>query len=224
MLWPFVILACCLTALVAWSLAHHRARSARRVRALAELGFTPCNSETEALGERVVRLANCSRYDHRVLAPQRATLEGRAVYWYFAEMRRQGETASSEQILLPLARRVPDALILYYKPSALARGARSALIAKIATGPWDTRADDLVPLDIPIDHQQGNLIAAMAPAGASLYDLIDRKTLALLEPVADHGALAVTCRGSDCSLTSSGTSASLDAAALWPIVRELVTT
>ncbi len=69
-------------------------------------------------------------------------------------------------------------------------------------------------------RRQGNIVA-LAPAGASLYELIHPKTLVQLEPVADFGVLAVSCRGDDCALTSAGFRSPLDLARLWPVVRQL---
>jgi hypothetical protein len=221
MLLPFVIFAVGFAGLVLWVLRKDRASRAERGRELSELGFRPCGPESHTLVERVTRLENNSEYRYKVQAPLCLSLGEKAVYHYTKERRRQGNIVAVEELLFPLERPAPDGLVLFYKPSSLRRGTTTTLISHVATGAWDARPDDVVPLDIPIDLQQGNLIGALAPAGASLYELIDPKTLAQLEPVADFGVLAVSCRGDDCALTSAGSRSPLDLARLWPVVRQL---
>ncbi len=221
MLLPFVIFAVGFAGLILWILLKDRTSAAKRARELSELGFRPCGPEAHALAERVSRLENNSEYRYEVQAPLCLSLGEKAVYQYTKERRRQGHVVAVQELLLSLERPAPDGLVLFYKPSSLRRGTTTTLISHLATGAWDARPDDVVPLDIPVDLQQGNLIGALAPAGASLYDLIDPKTLAQLEPVADFGVLAVSCRGDDCTLTSAGSRSPLVLARLCPVVRQL---
>jgi len=111
--------------------------------------------------------------------------------------------------------------VLFFKPSALRPGTSATLIGSLATSGWDAQPDDLTRLEVPVELLESNLIGILAPANASLFDLIDAKDLAVLQPVADFGILVVHCRGGWCSLASSTTRMDLDLERLWPLIQQL---
>jgi hypothetical protein len=219
---PFVVFGIAFAGLVAWLLAKERAERASRMRALGRLGFAPCPEETDALAEAVARHENESGYHYRIADPMRASVEGHPIWFYEKERARRGSGVAAYEVRLPLECCSPEGLVLFFKPSALAPGTTATWIGSLATAGWDSQPDDLVRLDVPVDLQATNLIGVLAPAGASLYDLIAPKQLTALQPVADHGVLVVTCRDGWCSLATATTRTTLDIDGLWPIVRQLV--
>jgi hypothetical protein len=112
--------------------------------------------------------------------------------------------------------------MLFVKPSEIAAGTATKLIGAVATGAWDSQPDDLAKLAIPVDLQGTNLIGALGPAGASLYDLIDAETLSQMMGAGDCGASIVTCRGELCSLCSLSPRMPLDLERAIPFIRDLV--
>ncbi len=111
---------------------------------------------------------------------------------------------------------------MFIKPSSLPTGTATKFIGAMAAGPWDIQPDDLVKLEVTIDHQAPNLLSVLAPAGASLYDLIDAKTLAAMQQLGDCGIMAIVmCRNSWCSLNIPTGRMPLNLDRLWPIIRQL---
>jgi hypothetical protein len=218
---PFVLFGVAFVGVAAWAIARGRADAAARVRTLVAMGFAPAPADAETLAAEVARHENNSEYRYCVAEPMRASVEGRPVWFYAKERARQGQVVSAHELRFPLRRPSAEGLVLFYKPTALARGTTVTLIGNLATGGFDSQPDDLTRIDVPVDHAQGNLIGALGPAHASLHDLIDAKALAALEPVGDFGVLVVTCRGDWCTLASSTTRMALDLARLWPIVQQL---
>ena len=111
--------------------------------------------------------------------------------------------------------------MLFVKPTGIPAGTATNLIGAVATGAWDSQPDDLAKLEIPIDLKHTNLMGALGPSGATLYDLIDTATLSALQHVGDHGALVVTCRGEWCSLAAASLRMPLDLDKLWPLASGL---
>lgn len=220
---PFIVFGIACTALVGWLVVKGRADRAARIQTLHRMGFAPCPSEAETLTERVTHHENNSEYCYRVEDPLRASLDGKSVWFYVKERARQGHIVVAHEFRFPLDRNSSEGLVLFFKPSALRPGTSATLIGNLATSGWDAQPDDLTRLDVPIELQQSNLIGVLAPAGATLHDLIDSKHLAAMQQIADFGVLAVTCRGDWCSFASSTTRMDLDLERLWPVVQQLVT-
>ena len=218
---PFVLFGLAWAALVAVLVVKGRAKREARRRALEGLGFVPCPSESQDLVEQVTRHENDSQYRYRIREPFRTSLLGKPVWFYEKERARQGKVVAARELRFPLARPSPDALVLFFKPSALAPGTTVTRIGSLATEGWDSQPDDLTRLEIPIDLQGSNLIGVLGPRGASLYDLIDAKDLATLQPVGDLGVSSVHCRGSWCSFGGHTTRIEIDLEGLWPIVQQL---
>lgn len=219
---PFLLFGIAFVAVVAWAVARGRADAAARARTLVAMGFAPAPSAAESLAAEVAVHENNSEYRYRVSEPMRASIEGQPVWFYAKERARQGSVVAAHELRFPLRRPSAEGLVLFYKPTALASGTTATLVGSLATSGFDSQPDDLTRLEIPVDRRQGNLIGVLGPAHGSLYELIDAKALAALEPVGDFGALVVTCRGDWCSLASSTTRMDLDLARLWPIVQQLV--
>jgi len=219
---PFILFAVVFAAVVVVALAKGRGHTAARARTLSEMGFAPASEDAESLAAEVARQENDSEYRYRVSEPMRATVDGKPVWFYTKERSRQGWTVSAFEFRFPLRRPSAEGLVLFYKPTDLAAGTTVTSTGSLATEGFDAQPDDLTRLEIPVDIQQGNLIGVLGPAHGSLYELIDNKALAALEPVADHGALVVNCRGGWGSLASSTIRTRFDVAELWLIVRQLV--
>jgi len=219
---PFILFGVAFAAVVAWAVTKGRGRAAARVRTLVTMGFAPAPADAETLAEEVSRHENNSEYRYRVSEPMRASVHGKSVWFYAKERATQGSIVSAHEFRFPLRRPSAEGLVLFYKPSALASGMTTTLIGNLATEGFDSQPDDLTRLEIPVDRKHGNLIGALGPTHGSLYELIDAKALAALEPVGDFGALVVVCRGDWCSLASSTTRMELDLVRLWPVVQQLV--
>lgn len=221
MYWPFIAFGVAFAALAVWLVKRGRAQRAERAEKLVQMGFEPCSSEAEALAERLARHENNSRYRYRVEDPARAALEGKPVYYYTKERKRQGQIMAAQEFLFPLVRCSSEGLVLFFKPSALRSGTSATLIGSLATSGWDSQPDDLLRLEVPVDLKQSNLIGALGPANASLYELIDSKSLAAMQQVGDLGVVVVTCRGEWCSFANASTRMAFDLDGLWSVIRQL---
>jgi hypothetical protein len=190
--------------LVVWSIAAQRGRDRTRKAALAELGFRPCPEQRQWLEETVARIENNAVFRYEVRDPKR--LPGEPAVYYYVKMRHRdaGEDATAEEeILFPLKRRSSAGLVLTVKPSSLAHGLATRMLGAIATGPWDTRADDLQRLEIPPDLRDTNLVGAVGPAGASLYDLVDTSTISVMQGLGDAGGMFVQFRDGWCAVAGA---------------------
>lgn len=219
---PFIVFGVGFAALVAWVVAKGRANRAARSETLCRMGFAACSSDAEALAEQVAYHENNSEYRYRVEDPMLASLDDKSVWFYTKERARQGGVVTAREFRFPLDRDSSEGLVLFFKPSALSPGTSAMLIGTLATSGWDAQPDDLTRLEVPAELKQSNLIGVLAPAGASLYELIDSKHLAAMQPVADFGVLVVTCRGNWCSLSSSSMRIDLDLERLWPLIQQLM--
>jgi hypothetical protein len=219
---PFVIFGVLFVALVAWLVLKNRASTAARARKLELLGFLPCAAEAGTLADRVTWLENNAEYQLSVENPMRASLQGKTSYYDSKSRRRHGQVTATEELLFPLTRPSSDGFMLFVKPSNLPAGTATRLIGAVASGAWDSQPDDLTKLDIPIELEGSNVIGAMGPAGASLYDLIDSQTLTVLQQVGDGGALIVRGRGEWCSLSGPGGRFPFNVDKLWPLIQRLV--
>jgi hypothetical protein len=218
---PFVVFGVAFLGLILWMARRGRASDAARKERLQALGFAPCPDEVAFLAKTVTRLENNTEYRYSVEKPYRASLRGRHAYYYSKFRHRRGHITGADELLVPLHRPSSAGVMLFVKPTGVAAGTATKLIGAVATGAWDSQPDDLEKLDIPIDLQQTNLIGALGPSGASLYDLIDPATLSAFQQVGDHGALVVMCRGEWCSLAAASLRMPLDLDKLWPLVSGL---
>ncbi len=63
--------------------------------------------------------------------------------------------------------------------------------------------DDLHRLEIPRELKDTNLVGALGPRGANLYDLVDTSVLSVVQGLGDAGGILVRLRDSWCSVAST---------------------
>jgi hypothetical protein len=203
---PFVLIGLVAVALLASKLAHQRRTTRAQRAALEQLGFRPCPDETGRL-EAIVAGIACNRgFRYEVREPKRLPGEP-AVYHYLKFCHRDaGDDApveAEEEILFPLARGSTSGLVLVVKPSSIAPGLATRLLGALASAPWDVQPDDLQRLEIPRDLENTNLIAALGPPGARLYDLVDARTVGVVLGLGDAGGMFVRFRDAWCVVSSA---------------------
>lgn len=110
---------------------------------------------------------------------------------------------AEEEVLFPLKRPSAAGLLLVVKPSSLPAGLASRMLGTLATGAWDAQPDDLKRLDLPADLKDTNLVGALAPSGASLYELVDTATLSVVQGLGDAGGMLVRFREGWCSVAGT---------------------
>lgn len=206
---PFVMAAALAAGLLTLSLLRQQRRRREEKAAFAQLGFTPCPEQKSWLEATVTALENNRGFQYQVRDPKR--LPGEPAVYYYVKVRRRDqsdeEPMAGQEILFPLERPSPAGLLLLVKPSSLAPGLATRILGAVAGAPWNAQPDDLHPLELPLDLKDTNLVAALGPSGASLYDLVDGPTLAVVQNLGDAGALFVSFRDGWCS--AAGASAQI---------------
>lgn len=184
----------------------NRAKQEARRMELQRLGFVPCDDKKDWLQKTVAAIENNKGYEYEVRNAYRLT--GSAEVYYYHKRRdgpKTDDAFGEEEVLFPLKRPSSQGLLLAVKPSALGHGRATRLIGSIATGPWDSQPDDLERIDIPAELAKTNLLGALGPAGARLYDLVDDRTVSALQRLGDAGAISIHFRGEWCTVSSGGT-------------------
>jgi len=158
------------------------------------------------LEETVTAMERNEGYRYEVRDPRRLT-GAREVYYY--KKRRHGnstedESFDEEAILFPLKRASSEGLLLVVKPSAIGPGFASRVLSTVATASWDAQPDDLERIEIPPDLKNTNLLGALGPSGARLYDLVDPGTLSVVQRLGDLGAMSILFRDGWCAIGSGG--------------------
>lgn len=201
---PLVLVGLAAIGFLVWSLAGQRRRHQARKAALEQLGFRPCVDRQTWLEETVTRIENNRGYRYEVREPKR--LSGEPAVYYYVKMRHrfpQDDAVREEEILFPLKRASAGGLVLAVKPSSLAPGLATQVLGALATGPWDAQPDDLRRLELPPDLKGTNVVAALGAPGANLYDLVDARTLSVVQSLGDAGGMFVQCRDAWCSVASA---------------------
>jgi hypothetical protein len=219
---PFILFGLAFAAVIAVVAVRSRRSRAARLQRLAEMGFSAAPEEKEALAEKITWLENNSGYRYSVAQPTRVNLSGKDVYFYQKSRHRSGSIYAAEELLLPLSRPSQAGLMLFVKPSDIPAGTATKLIGAVATGAWDAQPDDLTKLALPVDLQGTNLVGAMGPAGASLYDLIDTDRLSRMLGAGDCGAFIILCRGDLCSMSSPSHQMPMDLDKAVPFIRDMI--
>ena len=187
-------------ALAAWTFTAHRKRQKALGELLQRLGFRPCPAEKGTLEGIVNGIVNDRDHHYRVEKPQR--LPGDPAIYYYVKLRDRQDADeqrdAGEELLFRLRRRSPAAALLFVKPSALAPGLATRLLGAMAGGPWSTQSDDLKRLELPADLKDSNLLAALGPEGASLYDVVDSRLLSVVQGLGDAGGMIVRLRDDWC--------------------------
>jgi hypothetical protein len=202
--WPIVVVGLIAIGLLLWSIVSRRRANLSQKLTLEQVGFRPCPDEKSWLEETVTRIENNREFTYEVRHPKRMLGEP-AVYHYVKMRHRYADEAAvaEEEILFPVKRSSVAGLVLTVKPSSLAPGIATRLMGAIATGPWDAQPDDLHRLEIPPDLKDTNLVGALGPRGANLYDLIDSNMLSVVQGLGDSGGILVRLRDSWCSVAST---------------------
>ncbi len=188
-------------AIVVWVVTAHRKQRQAREELLERAGFRPCPEEKGTLEALVTRITN-DRHNSYVVEQPRRTAAEPPVYYYVRV--REGdadeERHAGEELLFRVRRRSTAGVVLIVKPSSIAPGLATRMLSAVATGPWDTQPDDLKRLELPPDLKDTNLLGALGPPGARLYDLIDAKTLSVVQGLGDAGGMTVHFRDEWCAI------------------------
>jgi hypothetical protein len=204
--WPIVLVGFVAAGLLLWTVTAQRRRDRVQRGIVEQAGFRPCPEEKDRLEETIARLENDRGSRYEVRDPKR--LAGEPAVYHCISVRhadhREGDPLAEETVLFPLKLQSAAGLVLTVKPSSLAPGLATRMIAGVATGPWDAQPDDLQRLELPRDLAGTNVLAALGPPGANLYDLIDSRTLAVVQTLGDAGALSVRFRDGWCAVAAIG--------------------
>jgi hypothetical protein len=193
--YALLLIGVLVAALAVWSLTSALRQQRGQHLALDRLGFRPCPEESERLAETVTGIENNQGYRYEVKEPRR--LEGRQAIYYYVKVRhsRKGDdVVAEEEVLFPLKRPSAAGLLLVVKPSSLPAGMASRILGTVATADWDAQPDHLKRLELPADLKDTNLVGALAPPGASLYELVDTATLSVVQGLGDAGGMLVRFR------------------------------
>jgi hypothetical protein len=201
---PFVVVGLIVVGFLIWRIVSQRKAQLGQKLTLEQLGFRPCPDEKSWLEETITRIENNRDFSYEVREPKRMLGEP-AVYHYVKMRHRYADEAAvaEEEILFPVKRQSVGGLVLTVKPSSLPPGIATRMMGAIATGPWDAQPDDLHRLEIPPDLKDSNLVGALGPRGASLYDLVDTSMLSVVKGLGDSGGILVRLRDSWCSVAST---------------------
>jgi hypothetical protein len=201
---PFVVVGLIVVGFLIWRIVSQRKAQLGQKLTLEQLGFRPCPDEKSWLEETVTRIENNRDFSYEVREPKRMLGEP-AVYHYVKMRHRYADEAAvaEDEILFPVKRQSMGGLVLTVKPSSLPPGIATRMMGAIATGPWDAQPDDLHRLEIPPDLKDSNLVGALGPRGASLYDLVDTSMLSVVKGLGDSGGILVRLRDSWCSVAST---------------------
>jgi hypothetical protein len=201
---PFVVVGLIAVGLLIWKIVSQRKVQSGQKLTLEQLGFRPCPDEKSWLEETITRIENNREFSYEVREPTRMPGEP-AVYHYVKMRHRYSDEPPGveEEILLPVKRPSVAGLVLTVKPSSLPPGIATRMMGAIATGPWDAQPDDLHRLEIPLDLKDSNLVGALGPRGANLYDLVDTNMLSVVKGLGDAGGIVVRFRDSWCSVAST---------------------
>lgn len=192
--------------LVTWGVRAHRDKQQAKNTELQRIGFSPCPDRKKWLEETVTAMERNEGYRYEVRDPRR--LAGSRDVYYFKKIRHGNDSDDlpfdEEAILFPLKRASTQGLLLMVKPSAIGPGVASRVLSSVATGPWDSQPDDLEKIEVPPDLENTNLLGALGPSGARLYDLVDAGTLSVVQRLGDVGAMSILLRDGWCAIGGGG--------------------
>jgi hypothetical protein len=201
---PFMVVGLLAFVFLIWKVVALRRAKQGQKSTLEQLGFQPCPDQKGWLEETIAQIENNREFSYEVRNPKR--LPGEPTVYHYIKMRsRYADDAAvaEEEVLFPVKRPSSAGLVLTVKPSSLAPGLATRLMGAIATGPWDAQPDDLHRLEIPPDLKDTNLVGALGPRGASLYDLVDTSMLSVVQGLGDAGGILVRLRDSWCTVAST---------------------
>lgn len=202
--WPLVLIGLVAVGLLVWKFVRQSRMHQAQRKALDELAFRPCPEQKDWLEETVTRIECNHGFRYEVRDPRR--LAGEPAVYYYIKLRHgyaHEDALEEEEILFPVKRESAGGLFLTVKPSSVAHGLGTRMLGAVATGPWDAQPDDLQRIELPRDLTGTNLVAALGPPGASLYDLIDTRTISVVQTLGDAGGMFVQFRDAWCSVAST---------------------
>lgn len=202
---PFVLVGLLVVGLVVRSVTAQRRRRKAQTRAVEQLGFSPCPDRKHWLEDTVAGIEN--NRGNRLEVRDPMCLASVSPVYYYVKWRKDSaheNSVTDEEILFALKRPSQGGLVLTVKPSSLAPGLATRMLGSLAAGPWDTQPDDLRRLELPPDLSKTNLLAALGPPGASLYDLVDTHVLSVVQGLGDAGGMYVRFRDGWCAVSGAG--------------------
>ena len=196
--------------LITWGVRVSRARRQAKDTELQRLGLTPCAERKGWLEATITAIERNEGYRYEVRNPRKLT--GSHEVFHCTTIRhgnRSDDDAFYEEVIVfPLKRSSSAGLLLLVKPSSIGPGLGLRVLKSVASANWDSQPDDLKRIEIPDDLTNSNLLGALGPPGARLYDLVDTGTLSVVQRLGDLGAMTILFRDGWCVIgrgDSSGT-------------------
>lgn len=218
----FSLLLATIIGLIVWGMVKHTKKDKERNRFFANVGFTPCEEENNALAEQISRIENNSEYAYSVRASMKLQHGGVDVYFFTKDRRRHGDIYVAHEFLFTVNRKTNVPFQVYLKPGSIKDGMATKLLRTSVTTGWDTQSDDLVELELPRELQKSNILGLMAPSDCSFYDLFDSAAISLLGQAGDHDIFTIRCRGNLCSIENPLTGHGWNYKKVWTFVRTLI--
>jgi hypothetical protein len=209
-------------AAVSWTIMKAARQGNERQDFLKNKGFVPCNEEKADLESKVTSLERNADYHYSVKQPFKASFNGTAVYFYQKNRRRTNRRHIVDEFLIPFKRRTNQSFMLYLKPSSLGQGMGINLLRSLTSISWDVQPDGLVKIDLPLDLQNNNILAALAPEGTSLYDLLDSHQLSLVLQGGNYGIITLRCNNDICSIEYLPKLPGADLNRLWSFIQQML--
>jgi hypothetical protein len=221
-----VLAAVAAASLIARAVASHRARVRAAREALEAIGFRACPDQKAWLEETIARIENNKGFHYVVKDPMRLGNDPATSVYHYTKVRNDSDRenpVAEDEVLFPLKRPSAAGLSLVMKPAGVGSGGPARLLAAVATAPWDAQPDDLARLELPPELKDTNILGALAPRGARLHDLVDSKTLGVVQGFGDAGALMVHFRDNWCTVSETGSRIPFQVGEIVSRVRSLTT-
>ena len=193
---PIILVAAVLIGLVVWKLSAGAGVAKKKQEFLERQSFAPCKEQADYLVQMYQYMAPLAkRGQGKVESPlMRSGARGQTYYFYYTETsRREGGFGGEEVFLLPLQRATTAPVALLLVPGNIKGMGRNVIKAA-----FDMFAkflgEDLVEIELPPDADSERIVAAFGPPGSSLYDLLDRDTVARVARSADAGVSVFRAR------------------------------
>ena len=178
-----------------------RERGAAQEQALIRNGFSRCDGDVAQLETVVRALRNSDRFEVR--RPWKRKTDESVVYWYEvnSEDAESKHRIAADEVLCSVTRPTETPLLLYLNPANLGKGFGARLIEKLLVVMAPSGFDKL---DTASSAHSSSILAAFAPPGATLRDLVDPAQLAIFAQGARSGVFAIRCHGQHCALELMG--------------------
>jgi len=204
-----------------WAMIKHGENRKERIRFLTNAGFVACEKEKESLAEKVRLLENNQEYSYSIRAPMKCRHDDAEVYYYSKSRRRGGDVHAAQEFLLTVKRTSTLPFQVYLKPSSIKEGMATKLLRSTATTGWDTQADDFVPLELPRELRESNILGLMGLSNCRVYDMFDSAAISLLGQAGNHDIFTIRCRGDLCSIENPLVTHKWNYEKVWAFIRQL---